>query len=166
MMSSNWQGLWCHYAKSFEANDSDAISSLICYFLKLTNLSRVFGHYNNGLFIALSVKVKECIQTKRMTLMHDVKKLATNMMPSCQGLWSQWLWGIMSSLKVEAQTLGPTPSRSKFFTRSQFQFACKKWKSYKRINQKDEKGQLLENLQTGRCNSGHKMSIDFKLQWF
>ena len=32
IMSSNWQILWYHYAKSFEANDSDATTSFTCHF--------------------------------------------------------------------------------------------------------------------------------------
>ena len=32
MTSSNWQVPWYHYAKSFEANDSDATTSFTCHF--------------------------------------------------------------------------------------------------------------------------------------
>ena len=52
----------------------------------------MFGPYNNGLFIALAIKVKECRQTKPPALMDDTKQLARTLMPPCQELWSQWLW--------------------------------------------------------------------------
>ena len=71
---------------------------------------------------------------------------------------------------VKSQSRGPDAGADTFkikaFHKISISICLQKVEILKRINQKGEKGQLLDNLQKGRCISGQKMSIDCKLQWF